>query len=251
MRYLLCNLNYLNMKKFSIFALLAIVISSCTNDSTSEGNVTLKASAVSSTGKTSLTARTAVASTVVITDFKINIGKIKFETDMEDAMHDTDPMHEDIKLMGPFLLDLLDPNKTLTQVITSVTVPNAQYEEIEFKFQKSVVAGEMFGKTYLIKGTINDKPFVVYSDKDAELEMDFEDHNKDFKVTGNDLSLNIKIHLDALLSKLTTLANQGLLLDTDGDGVIEISTGFDDGHSIFGEECRDLLENETHLDDKD
>lgn len=239
------------MKKISILALLVLAISSCTNDSTSEGNVTLKASAVSSTGKTSLTARTAAASTVVITDFKINIGNIKFETDMEDMMHDKDPLHEDIKLMGPFLLDLLDPNKTLTQIITSVAIPNAQYEEIEFKFQKSLVAGEMFGKTYLIKGTINDKPFIVWSDEDAELEMDFEDHNKDFTVSGNDMSLNIKIQLDALMLKLTTMANQGLLLDTDGDGVIEISTGFDDGHSLLGGECRDLLENETHLDDKD
>jgi len=239
------------MKKISILALLVLAISSCTNDSTSEGNVTLKASAVSSTGKTSLTARTAAASTVVITDFKINIGNIKFETDMEDMMHDKDPLHEDIKLMGPFLLDLLDPNKTLTQIITSVAIPNAQYEEIEFKFQKSLVAGEMFGKTYLIKGMINDKPFIVWSDEDAELEMDFEDHNKDFTVSGNDMSLNIKIQLDALMLKLTTMANQGLLLDTDGDGVIEISTGFDDGHSLLGGECRDLLENETHLDDKD
>jgi hypothetical protein len=239
------------MKKISILSLLVFSIISCTNDSSSEGNVTLKATAVSSTGKTSLTARTAAASTVVITDFKINIGNIKFETDMEDMMHDKDPMHEDIKLMGPFLLDLLDPNKTLTQIITSVTTPNAKYEEIEFKFQKSLVAGEMNGKTYMIKGTINDKPFIIWSDKDAELEMDFEDHNKDFTVTGNEMSLNIKIQLDALMLKLTTLANQGLLLDTDGDGVIEISTGFDDGHSLFGEECRDLLENETHLDDKD
>lgn len=239
------------MKKISILSLLLFAIISCTNDSSSEGNVTLKATAVSSTGKTSLTARTSAASTAVITDFKINIGNIKFETDMEDMMHDSDPMHEDIKLMGPFLLDLLDPNKTLTQIITSVTTPNAQYEEIEFKFQKSLVAGEMNGKTYMIKGTINGTPFIIWSDKDAELEMDFEDHNKDFTVTGNEMSLNIKIQLDALMLKLTTLANQGLLLDTDGDGVIEISTGFDDGHSLFGEECRDLLENETHLDDKD
>lgn len=239
------------MKNFLISAFFVLAISSCTNDSSSNGNVTLKASAVTTTGKTSLTARTAAASTVVITDFKINIANIKFETDMEDMMHDTDPMHEDVKLMGPFLLDLLDPNTTLTQIITSVAIPNAQYEEIEFKFQKSMVAGEMLGKTYLIKGTINGTPFIIWSDEDAELEMDFEDHNKDFTVNGNNMSLIIKIQLDAIMAKLTSLANQGLLLDTDGDGVIEISTGFDDGHSNIGGECRDLLENETHLDDKD
>ncbi|MFE3869210.1 hypothetical protein ACFX5E_14180 [Flavobacterium sp. LS2P90] len=239
------------MKKISILALLALIISSCTNDSTSGGNVTLKASAVSSTGKTSLTARTTATSTVIITDFKINIGKIKFETDMEDAMYSTDPKHDDVKLNGPFLLDLLDPNLTLSPFITSVNVPNARYEEIEFKFEKSTLVGEMNGKAYLIKGTINGKPFIIWSDKDAEHELDFEDHNKDFTINGNDISLNIKIHLDTLMARLTTLANQGLLLDTDGDGVIEISTGSDDSHNDIGELIKDLLKDETDLDDKD
>ena len=238
------------MKRISIIALLALVISSCTNDSTTDGNVTLKASAVSTTGKTSLTARTA-ASTVVLTDFKINIGNIEFETDMDDAMYSTDPIYDDVKLVGPFLLDLLDPNLTLSPFITSVNVPNARYEEIEFNFEKSTVVGEMNGKTYLIKGTINGKPFMIWSDEDAELELDFEDNNKDFTINGNDISLNIKIQLDALMNKLATLANQGLLLDTDGDGVIEISTGTDDSHNDIGDFIKDLLEQETDLDDKD
>jgi hypothetical protein len=34
-----------------------------------------------------------------------------------------------------FLIDLLDPNNTLSQIITSVNVPNAKYEEVEFKFE--------------------------------------------------------------------------------------------------------------------
>ena len=32
------------------------------------------------------------------------------------------------------------------------------------------------------------------------------------------------------MAKITDLANQRLLVDTDGDGVIEISTDDDDGH---------------------
>jgi hypothetical protein len=68
------------MKKISILALLDNA-SACTNDSsTTSGTVALKASAFSTTEK-SLTARSAAANTVVITDFKINIGNIKFETD--------------------------------------------------------------------------------------------------------------------------------------------------------------------------
>jgi hypothetical protein len=35
-----------------------------------------------------------------------------------------------------FLIDLLDPNNTLSQFITSVNVPNAKYEEVEFNFKK-------------------------------------------------------------------------------------------------------------------
>lgn len=237
------------MKKLSILGLLAIMASSCSDNPSRDGNVTLKASAVSTTNMTSATGR--IASTVVITDFKINIGNIKLETDAEDDRYETDPLLDDVKLTGPFLLDILDPNKTLSQIIATVSVPNAKYEEIEFKFEKSIQPGEMEGKTFLIKGTIDGKNFVVWSGKDAELEMDFADPTKDFTVNSSDVTLNIKIQLDALIAKLTSLASQNLLHDTDGDGVIEISTDNDDGHHDFGEQIKDLLENETHLDDKD
>lgn len=241
------------MKKISILALLFIATTSCSDNQTdsTSGSVTLKASTVSTTGKTSLTARTATASTVVITDFKINIGNIKLETDVEDVRHTEDPLHEDVKLTGPFLLDLLDGDKTLSQLITSVNIPNAKYEEIKFNFQPSTQVGEMNGKSFMIKGTVDGKNFVVWSAKEVELEMDFSDPAKDFTVNGNNISLNIKIQIDAIMAKITALAGQGLLIDTDGDGVIEISTNHDDNHHDLGELIRDLLENETHLDDKD
>jgi hypothetical protein len=34
----------------------------------------------------------------------------------------------------------------LSQIITSVNVPNAKYEEVEFKFEKSIIAGEMMAR---------------------------------------------------------------------------------------------------------
>jgi hypothetical protein len=67
----------------------------------------------------------------------------------------------------------------------------------------------------MIKGTI-DGAFMIWSTK-AELELDFEDATKDFTVNGNDIALNFKIHLDAIMAKLITLANQNLLVDRDGD----------------------------------
>jgi hypothetical protein len=240
------------MKKAAILGLLTMFVISCSEDSSSNGNVTLKASAVTAS-KPSLTGRLAATSTpaVVITDFQVNIGGIKFETDALDVRHETDPTHEDFKLNGPFLLDLLSPEAALTQIIASVAIPNAKYEEIKFMFVQSTVAGDMQGKTFLLKGTIDGKPFVVWSSEEAHLEMDFADPSKDFTVNSADLTLNIKIQLDAVIARITALINQGLLLDTDGDGVIEITTTLGDGHHSFGHEIQDLLENETHLDDKD
>jgi hypothetical protein len=239
------------MKKILVLALLVIMISSCTENSSASknGNVTLKVSAVSTSGLTFPAAR--MASTIVITDFKINIGNIKFETDEDDDRYNEEPSHEDVKLTGPFLLDLLDTNKTLSQTIASLTVPNAKYEEIKIKFETGIEVGDMFGKSILIKGTIDGKEFVFWSDKDVELELDFNEPSKDFTVNSNDISLNIKIQIDALVAKLTSLASQNLLLDTDGDGIIEISTGDDDGHHDIGETIKKLLEHEMHLDDKD
>jgi hypothetical protein len=77
--------------------------------------------------------------------------------------------------------------------LSLLNVPNAKYEEVKFKFEKSIVAGEMNGKTYMIKGTINGKAFI--SGVVKMLNWKFEDSAKDFTVNGNDISLNIKIHL--------------------------------------------------------
>lgn len=243
------------MKNFSILALLALATVSCTNNPAStstNGNLTMKASTFSATGKTSATAKTSVTSTVVITDFKINIGSIKLEAAMDDAMHQTaDSVHEDTKLVGPFLLDLLDPNKPLSQVIATVNVPNGKYSEVKFKFVKSNVAGDMMGKTYLIKGTIDGKDFVISSDQEVELKTRFMDPTKDLLVNSNSTSLDIKIQLDAIMTKLRTLASQNLLVDGNGDGVIEISTTNVDGNQAAGDAIKSLLENETHLDDKE
>jgi hypothetical protein len=245
--------NQIVMKKTLILAMLVIMTSSCSDNdnaaSSTNGKVTLKVSAVSATGQTSLTGR--IASTVVLTDFKINIGSIKLETDEDDDRYSEDPSHEDIKLAGPFLLDLLDPNNPLSQLIATVDIPNAKYEEIEFKFIKSIVNGDMYGKTFMIRGTIDGKEFVIWSGEDAELEIDFEDASKDFVVNGNGVSLTIQMKIDAIMVKLVSLAKENLLLDTDGDGIIEITTGNDDDHHDIGELFRELLENETHLDDED
>lgn len=238
------------MKKIIISAFTALMTLSCTQDNGTNGNVTLKASAVINSAN--LTARTAITTPVVVlTDFKVNIGSIKFETDEEDVRHSEDPSHEDVKLNGPFLLDLLDPNTSLSQVITSLNIPDAQYEEVKFKFTTSLANGEMLGKSFLIKGSVDGKNFIISSSRESQVEVDFEDASKDFTVNFNNLTLNFKMHLDGIIARIKTLVSQGLLKDTDGDGIIEITTNSDDNHNVISDGMRDLLEHQTHLDDKD
>jgi Domain of unknown function (DUF4382) len=176
----------------------------------------MKASSTSVTGKTSISGRVE-ASTVTITDLKINVGRIKFEIDSEDSRHKTDSIVEDQKLVGPFLLDLLDSGKTLIQTISSVNIPNGKYEEIKLKFEKSTASGEMNGRTLLVKGTADGKPFVIWSDQEVTVKLDFEDHNKDVAVGGGSQELNIKIKIDAILARLIELTKAGSLTDTDGN----------------------------------
>lgn len=236
------------MNKLVSLAMVVVMTISCTQDNNTDGNVTLKASAV--VNSTNLTAKTTTAEPVVVlTDFKVNIGSIKFETDEEDDRHGEDPSHEDVKLNGPFLLDLLDPNTTLNQIITSLDVPDAQYEEVKFKFTPSLVDGEMLGKSFLIKGTVDGKNFIISSSRESEVEVDFEDASQDFIVNSSDLTINLKMSLAGIITRIKTLAGQGLLTDTDNDGVIEITTNSDDNHHDMGEGMRDLLEHETHLED--
>jgi hypothetical protein len=43
--------------------------------------------------------------------------------------------HEGRQIEGSLLLDLLDANKTLSQTIASLDIPNAKYEEIKFSLK--------------------------------------------------------------------------------------------------------------------
>lgn len=72
-----------------------------------------------------------------------------------------------------------------------VTVPNGRYEELEFKINKNIDENsEMFGKSVLLKGTINDVPFVYWHDFMDEVEVDFEDPTMDISIVGNTESCN-------------------------------------------------------------
>ena len=238
------------MKKLLFILSLLIVVTSCKDSAPTSGTVTMKVSAISTSGKTVASGRVAT-SRIVLTDFKVNIGNIKFDVDDNDARFKTDSVVEDVKLTGPFLLNILDSTKTLSQIINTVNLHVGQYKEIKIKFLQSTIAGEMNGKTFLIKGTVDKKKFLISSDKVIVLKINFEDHAKKLVATTNSQNLIIKVRIDAVLARLVAWANAGYLTDTNGDGFIDLCTCDKDGHKDLGDQIRSIIEGDTKMDDKD
>lgn len=246
-------------KKRSAFKLMTLILLgstlfiACSNDDpAANGTVILKMDAASPTGNT-ISGR--IQATTVITDFKVSIREIEFEFDEADAHFKTDSsFNEDVKLKGPFVLDVLEQNAFVEQLITTVNVPNARYEEVEFKLHKNTDAGAMNGKSILITGTIDGKPFIFWHDTDEEFEIDFENDATDLVINGNSAAIVINLQLDRLFSTVKGGVNLSLAKDGDGDGVIEINPGSidNDGNTGIAHAIKTLLEHVTDLiDDKD
>ena len=140
------------------------------------------------------------------------------------------------------------------QLIATVNLPNARYEEVEFKLHKNTDAGAMNGKSIWITGTIDGKPFIFWHDTDEEFEIDFENAATDLVINGNTAAMVINLQLDRLFSTVKGGVNLSLAMDGDGDGVIEINPGSidNDGNKELAHAIKTLLEDVTDfIDDKD
>ncbi len=237
------------------FALLAIslVLTSCSTKSSVNGTVALKMSAATITGKTSA-GRLATSpsgrtqATVSLTSVKVNFGDIKFEVDDDHRKSATDSVYEDTKLKGPFLVDLLSASAFIDQTIASISIPNGNYKEVEFKFAKVISSDAMNGKSISISGIADGKAFEFWSDTTEELKIDFSDKTKNVIISNNDLSLAIKLHLDQLLTLIQNAITTGLT-DTNNNGKIDIDPKNSDGYGDLYSAIKKALENETKLDD--
>lgn len=231
---------------------LLFMASCSSNDPAPNGTVALKMEATSSTGST-INGRKLTAT--VITDFKVSIREIKFEFDELDAHYKTDSTYDDdAKLMGPFVVDILEPNGFVEQVVTTVNLPNAQYEEVEFIFHKNTDAGDMNGKSIYIAGTIDGKPFVFWHDTSEAFEIDFENPTTDLVINGNSAAPVITFNLEQLFSAIKGGVNLGLAVDGDLDGTIEINPGSsdNDGNKDLSDAIKNLLMTSVDLmEDKD
>ncbi|MDP3352879.1 MAG: hypothetical protein Q8S44_03975 [Flavobacteriaceae bacterium] len=240
----------MNLKKISlvlVVSTLMIFISSCSKDD-STGGVSLKAKAINNnpTSKVMFNAKSS-ANIITISSFKININEIEFE--VEDQDEQNEDLYSDFELKGPFELDLSNGNFSVD--ITTVELPNNVYSEIEFDLHKSTnTSSELYGKSIQIKGTLNGTPFVFWHDVEDEIEVDFPNSSTNISVAENQLTVVITFDLTTIFGSTSTI-DFSSALDRNGNGVIEINPSNADGNAAIAHQIKNLLKENSNLDDDD
>ncbi|WP_445452180.1 hypothetical protein [Flavobacterium sp. 25HG05S-40] len=250
-----------NVKTVLGIILLLLVVTACSRDSASS-DTTMKIVARATydntgAGKVSPTGEV-INSTVVLTSFKINIREIEFKFAESDDNDDNDDDNggndgdddndgfydgdDEVELRGPWELDLLNQ----TALVTTVTIPNGTYEEVEFKLNRSNVStSPMFNRTVEIRGTIDGTPFVFWHSFEEDFEIDYEDNAQNLVVSNNSFDLILNIDLNLLMSQVDLSS----AVDGDGDGVIEIGPNDTDGNNSLANSINDRIEDCTDMDD--
>ncbi|WP_295337557.1 hypothetical protein [Flavobacterium sp.] len=241
-----------NMKTFlALFALMA-VMASCSNDSGSaDSSMKILARGIYNPTAANRNANgVTMNSSVVLSSFKINLKEIEFEfaegfDDDNNDSSDDDGFYngdDEFELNGPFELDLLNQNA----VVTTVTIPNGTYEEVEFKLHKNNNSNSpMFNKSVEITGTINGTPFVFWHNVDEDFEIDYEDTNQNLVVSNNSYDIVFNFNLNQVLS----MVDLSGAVDGDGDGLIEIGPNDTDGNQALANLIANSIEESCDLDD--
>ena len=240
---------------------LALGIGGCEdkNDPDPNTQLTLVAKSTVPSSSTSSTGGR-ISSGVVLESFVVNIREIELEFDEPENESETEGedgamkhVYEDVKLKGPFVVDLLSQEGIgAVQQLASTSVPNAVYEEIEFKLHRNDVSGDpMQGKSVYAKGTINGTPFIFWHDTDEEFEIDFEDAAKNLSLNGQAVSVIINFNLALLFDSVHGI-DLSAAQDGNENGIIEIDPLNTDGNGDLAQAIKNALEDVTDLiDDKD
>jgi hypothetical protein len=229
-----------NLATFTRISILALVMSfvfiACDKDEDKNG-LSLKFQGTKNSIKST------AAENVVIESFVINIGEIELEFDDNDPMFENDSVASDIELKGPFKIDLMKNGDPLSSFVArNVVLPQAAYDEIEFKFRESKNANsEMSGKSMLVKGTIDGTPFIFWTDEEIEVEIEFE--NDVFLEDAQMAVITVAFDVQALFDPARAGINIAGATDGNGNGVIEIYPEDPDGNEDLADMLWDRLEN--------
>jgi hypothetical protein len=253
-----------SISKVLVVLLSVVIFTRCSNnDPSATSAVSLKMSAATTNGSATINGRmitngrSTTATTVTLADVKVNIRDLKFEFDKEDRHFKEDHYkkdscfneNDDVKLKGPFLVDLMNAGSFVDQVLTSVTLPNAQYAKLRFKLSPSTAAGDMEGKSILIKGKIDTTSFVFWHNRDANFGAKFSDSTS-LATSGAAVNVAIHLELDKILSALNGGVDLTQALDGNKDGVITIDPNNTDGNKWLADQIMMLLVRHAHCEKK-
>ncbi len=242
--------------KFLVLALSAgSLLLSCSksSDPSANSNVSLTIGGTTLNGKTTIGGRVETgsrtdATSITLTEVKVNIREIQFDFDREDDHFKKDSsFHDDkdAKLKGPFIVDLINAGSFVDQVITSVDIPNAKYEKVSFKLAPSTENGPMNGKSILIKGTAGTTPFEFWFNGKARFGAKFPDST--LVASGAAVQLAIKLELDKALA-VANGVDFSKLQDGNKDGTITIDPLNTDGNKNVAEKIFNALLRHTHCE---
>lgn len=224
----------INFFRTAILISIAVFLYSCDKD-IKNGNAALKFQGVYNQSPIK---KSAALNDVVIESFTINVKEIEFEFD--DDNDDNGLTYSEIKLKGPFEIDLVkDGRAKVVTLINNLNLPEKGYDEIEFEFDKNEnPKSDMYKKTVLIKGTINETPFIFYTDEEFDMEIEFEDPFNLSEVES--VIVTVSFNVDELFN--SSILDITTAKDGNKNGIIEIYENDPDGNEDLANEIEELLD---------
>lgn len=235
-----------NLKKIFVLFFLVISFVACNKEEQTSANNGVLALNAKATYNNAARLQSKSSSTFNITSIFVNLKEIEFEFDDDNQNNDDDAssdfgFDDDLKLNGPFELNLLNS----TETIAIANLPNGVYEEIEFKLDKNDnPASALFNKSIEIKGTINNIPFVYWHNQDENFEVDFEDKNTNISIANNAINVSLNFDVNDLLKNVSLTS----ATDGNGNGTIEIGPNDTDGNNSLANSIKDKIKDFINLE---
>mgnify|MGYP005852384935 CR=1 FL=1 len=143
---------------------------------------------------------------------------------------------DEFQLAGPFEINLLDNEST---TIINIDIPVGEYEEVEFKMDKSENPNSiLFQKSIMITGTLDGTPMTFYHTFDEDFEIDYEDAGQNLII---DESNNNEVTFNFDLNAVVNLVNLDAAKDGNNDGMIEISPIDSDGNNALANNIKNAI----------
>ena len=143
---------------------------------------------------------------------------------------------DEFQLAGPFEINLLNEETT---TIVNVEIPLGEYEEVEFKMERSVDPNSvLFQKSIMITGTLNGMPMTFYHTFDEDFEIDYEDAGQNLIIDGTN---NNEVIFNFDLNAVVNAVNFDAATDANADGVIEISPVDSDGNNALANQIKNAI----------